>query len=46
MGDWRGVYRVLGETDHMEDPGVDGRIILNGSSGSGMGHRLDRSGSG
>ena len=31
MGDRRGVYRVLvGKTEryHLEDPGVDGRIIL------------------
>ena len=28
MRDWRGVYRVLGERDHLEDPGVDGRITL------------------
>jgi len=28
MRDWRGVYRVLGESDHLEDPGVDGRITL------------------
>jgi len=33
--------------DHLQDPDVDGRIILNGSSGSGMGGRgLDWSGSG
>jgi len=31
----------LMETDHMGDPGVDGRIILNVSSGSGMwGHGM------
>jgi hypothetical protein len=29
------------EGDHLGDPGVDGRIILNGSSRSGMGHELD-----
>jgi hypothetical protein len=29
------------EGDHLEDPGVDGRIVLNGSSRSGMGHGLD-----
>ena len=31
MGERRGVYRVLvgkPETDHLEDPGVDGRTIL------------------
>jgi len=32
MGERRGVYRVLAgnprERDHLEDPGVDGRIIL------------------
>jgi hypothetical protein len=28
MGERRGVYRVLGERDHMEDPGVGGRIII------------------
>jgi len=32
MGERRGVYRVLvgkpEERDHLEDPGVDGRIIL------------------
>jgi len=31
-GERRGVYRIwwgnLGETDHLGDPGVDGRIIL------------------
>jgi hypothetical protein len=34
------VYRVwwgnLRERDHWGDPGVDGRVKLNGSSGSGM----------
>ena len=33
MGERRGVYRdlwgKLKERDHLEDPGVDGRIILN-----------------
>ena len=29
VGERRGVYRVLvGKRDHLEDPGVDGRIIL------------------
>ena len=32
MGERRGIYRVLGgeseERDHLEDPGLDGRIIL------------------
>ena len=27
----------LREEDHLEDSGLDGRIILNGSSGSGLG---------
>ena len=36
-----------GERDHLEDQGVDGRIILNGSSGWGMWeYGLDRAGSG
>jgi hypothetical protein len=40
----------VGKTEgnnHLEDPGVDGRIILEGSSGSGTWeYGLDRSGSG
>ena len=37
----------LRESDHLEDPGVDGRIIVRWSSGSGMwGYGLDRPGSG
>jgi hypothetical protein len=40
MGDRKGAYRFwwgdLRERDHLEDLGVDGRIILNGSSSSGM----------
>jgi hypothetical protein len=44
-GDRRGACRVLvGNVrvrDHLEDPGVDGRIIKIGSSRSGMGHGLD-----
>jgi hypothetical protein len=32
-GFWWGNLR---ERDHLEEPGVDGRIILDGSSGSGM----------
>jgi hypothetical protein len=40
MGESRAVYSVLvgnlRERDHLEDRGVDGRVILEGSSGSGM----------
>jgi len=32
-GFWRGNMR---ERDHLQDPGIVGRIILDGSSGSGM----------
>jgi len=43
-GFWRGNQR---ERDHLGDPSVDGRIILNRSSGSGIwGYGLDRAGSG
>jgi hypothetical protein len=36
----------LRERDHLEDPGVDVRIILRWVFRSGMwGHRIDRSGS-
>jgi len=38
---------LLSERDHLGDPGVDGRIIKNGSSGIRMwGHGLDQAGSG
>ena len=41
---WRGNLR---ERDHLGDPSVDGRIILNRSSGSGIWvYGLDRAGSG
>ena len=40
-GERRGAYRVLlvkpEGKNHLEDPGVDGRIILDGSSRSRMG---------
>jgi hypothetical protein len=37
----------LRERDHLQNPGLNGRAILNGSSVSGLwGHGLDRSGSG
>jgi hypothetical protein len=42
MGNWSGSHRVLMERDHLEDPGVDGRITKNRYSRSGMGrHRPD-----
>ena len=51
MGERRGAYRVLvgkhGERHHLGDPGVNGRIILRWTSGSGVwGYGLDRAGSG
>jgi hypothetical protein len=43
-GFWWGSLR---EGGHLEDPGIDGRIILNGFSRSGMGgHGLEGFGSG
>jgi hypothetical protein len=36
----------LREGDHLEGPGLDGRIILKWIWRDGMGHGLDRSGSG
>jgi len=43
MGERRAAYGVwwgnLREGGHLEDPDIDGRIILNGSSRSGMGER-------
>ena len=48
MGERRGVYRVLvgkpGERDHLEDPGLDGRIILWIFRKWDMGYGLDRAG--
>jgi hypothetical protein len=46
MGERRGVtafcWENLRKRDHLEDPGEDVRLILNGSSGSGMwGYGLD-----
>ena len=42
MGDRRGVYKVwwgnLSEGDHLEDPGVDGRIILRWILGNWIGN--------
>jgi len=50
MGERRGVYRDLvgkPEGDHLEDPGVDGRIIIRWIFRSGMWrYGLARSGSG
>jgi hypothetical protein len=48
MGDGRGVYRVLvRERAHLEDPGVDGRIILRWNFRKwDVGYELDRAGSG
>ena len=50
MGERITVYRVwwgnLRERDYLREPGVDGRIILDGSSGSEKwGYGLDRAGS-
>jgi hypothetical protein len=50
MGEGRDVYRVwVGKPEvksHWGDLGVDGRIILDGSSGSGLwGYGLDLAGS-
>ena len=48
MGKGRGVYRVLvGKLEGKRpEPGLDGMIILDGSSGSGMwGYGKDRAGS-
>ena len=46
-GGRRGIYRVLmGKPEgknHLGDPGIDGRIILDDSSGSGLwGYGLDQ----
>ena len=49
IGESRGVYRVwwgnLREREHLEDPGVDGRIILRWIFRRGIGmNELDQSG--
>jgi hypothetical protein len=49
MGERRGAYRVLvvkpEGSNHLKDPGVDGRIILKWSIGKwNGGHGLDRCG--
>jgi len=48
MGERRGMYRVLvREGDHLEDPGVDGRITLRWNFRRyDVGYELDRAGSG
>jgi len=48
MGERRGFWwGNVRERDHLGDPGLDERKILNGSSGSGMWeYGLDRAGSG
>jgi len=49
MGERRGVYRVLvgnlRERNHLEDPGLDGRIVLRWIFRQ-WGHGFDRYGSG
>jgi hypothetical protein len=40
-------WENMSETDHLEDPGIDKRIILDGSSGSEISEfGLNRAGSG
>jgi len=51
LGERRVLYRVLGgnlrEREHLEDPDVDGRIILRRFFRKwDVGYRLDRNGSG